>query len=98
MLFRNDLISQALHLSTLEIKVRQFRVFLPVTILMFPLVWDCEVFQEKARQRAVSLNTRGTDVVTGCLGSKNENSKKDPKRDMAEEWHDLGQLWGKVLA
>lgn len=65
---------------------------------MFLLVWDCEEFQERARRRPVSLNIRGKDVGTGCLESKNETNKKDSKRDMAEEWHDLGQLWGKVLA
>lgn len=65
---------------------------------MFPLVWDREAFQERARLRPVSFNIRRKGVGTGCLESKNETSKKDSKRDLAEEWHDLGQLWRKVLA
>lgn len=63
--FRKLLNSHVVHIFPLEI----------MSILMFPLVSECEAFQERARLRLVTLKIRGNDVGTGCLEYEEEARK-----------------------
>lgn len=55
-------------------------------VLMFPLVLECEAFQERARLRPVVSDIRGKDVSPECLESVKKDRRKNTKREMVEEW------------